>query len=194
MFRTITRILMIVVACAALVALAVTVKVGATGANPVAWMTSDSGPLAQGSNLSSASATATPDIAQNAQNPQNSQNAQDADGDGDSGTETSAAEDTQDNGQQAEQEQEMSGVVSNLDSANSTFTLTTSSGAVAVQVTSATQYEDGLSGLASLQSGMSVTVKGTAQAAGQMLATEVKGPSDTNATGGTDASSPDNGN
>ncbi len=186
MFRSITRILMIIVACAAFVALAITAKAGATSANPVAWMASDSGPLALGSKLSSASSTTTPDA---------TLNARDADSDGDSGAETSATEGAQDNDQQSEQaqEQELSGMVANVDSANSMFTLTTTSGAVAVQVTSATQYEDGLSGLASLQAGMSVTVKGTAQAAGQMLATEVKGSSDTSSTDGADTSSPDNG-
>ena len=186
MFRTITRMLMIILACAALVALAVVAKAGATGANPIAWMASDSGPLAQGSKLGSASATTTPGA---------TMNAQDADSDGDSGAETSAAEGAQDNDQQSEQaqEQEMSGMVANVDSANSMFTLTTGSGEIAVQVSSATQYEDGLSGLASLQSGMSVTVKGTAQAAGHTLATEVKGSSDPSSTDGSDTSSPDNG-
>ncbi len=183
MFRTITRMLMITLACAALVALALVAKAGAAGSNPAVWMASHSGPLAQGSNLGSASGATTPNTALNAQ---------DADGDGDSGAETSAAEGAQDN-DQSEQAQELSGVVANVDPANSMFTLTTTSGDVAVQVSSATQYEDGLSGLASLQSGVSVTVKGAAQAAGQMLADEVKGPSDSSSTDGTDASGSDSG-
>lgn len=194
MFRSITRILMIIVACAALVALAYTVKAGATGANPVAWMATDSGPLSQGSAPDVASATATPASPASPASPAIAPSAQDADGDGDSGAEANAAEDTQDSAQPDAQEQEVSGVVASVDSANSMFMLTTASGSVSVQVTSATQYEDGLSGLASLQSGMSVTVKGSAQAAGQTLATEVKGPSDSSGSDGADPSSPDNSN
>lgn len=186
MFRSTTRMLMIIVACAALVALAaltVAVKAGAQSANPLAWMARDSGPMTQGSKLDPASSTTTPGAAMNMQ---------DTDNDGDNG-----AESVQDNDQQSEQdqaqEQELSGMVASVDAASAMFTLTTASGSVAIQVTSATQYEDGLSGLASLQSGMSVKVKGTAQAAGQTLATEVKGSSDTNSTDGADTSSPDSG-
>lgn len=183
MSRSIARILMIVVACAALVALAITAKVGATGATPIAWMASDFGRLAQGSGPGAASPTTTAPA---------TLGAQDDDGDGDSGGEALANDGAQDNDQQSEQE--LSGVVASVDSANSAFTLTTASGAVAVHVNSATQYEDGLSGLASLRAGLSVTVKGAAQAAGQTLADEVKGSTDSSAPDGADASSGDSGN
>lgn len=172
MSRSIARILMIVVACAALVALAVTAKAGAAGANPVAWMTSDSGPLALGSGLGAAS-------------PSNAASARDDDGDADTTESAEGAQDDDQNTEQA-QAQELAGVVASVDSAHSAFTLTTASGAVAVSVTSATQYEDGLSGLASIQTGMNVSVKGAAQGVGQTLATEVKGSSDTSATDGAD--------
>ncbi|HZC04542.1 MAG TPA: DUF5666 domain-containing protein [Ktedonobacterales bacterium] len=196
MFRSITRILMIIVACAALVALAATAKAKISSASPIAWMTSDSGPLALASKLTSGDPTATPEVTQSAQNAQNGQSAQDAANDNDSGPDASGPEDLQENDQQSEQAQELevSGAVASVDSANSAFTLTTASGSVTVQVSGATQYDDGLNGLASLQSSMSVTVKGTAPSAGQMLATEVKGSSGATGSNGADTSSPDNGN
>jgi hypothetical protein len=176
---------MIVVACAALVALAITAKAGATGANPIVWMSSDSGPLALGSKLDAASPTTTTSA---------TLGAQDADNDGDS-AEASANESAQDNDQSEQaQEQELSGVVASVDPASSAFTLTTTSGAITVRVNSATQYEDGLSGLASLRAGLSVTVKGAAQALGQTLADEVKGSPDSSAPDGADMSSSDSGN
>ena len=170
MSRSIARILMIVVACAALVALGLTAKAGATSANPVAWMASDSGPLAGGQDAASPATTPSGALA-----------AQDGDSDGDSGAEATASEGVQDNEQQSEQgqEQELSGVIASVDAASSAFTLTTASGVVSVSVNGATQYEDGLSGLASLRPGLSVTVKGAAQALGQTLADEVKGSADT---------------
>lgn len=171
MFRATTRILVVTAACAALVALIFAMRAGAT------------------------SATTTPQATVNEQNATtgtNVTNVQDTDGDNDGSVESATAEDTQDSAQPQEQDQELSGTVASVDSANSMFILTTASGAVTVQVSSATQYDDGLSALGSLQSGMNVTVDAAAQASGQALATEVKGPSD--ATDAADSSAPDSGN
>lgn len=169
MLRSIARILMIVVACAVLFALAFTVKAGATSANTVAWLTSGSGPAMQMS-TPDASPSVTSSYGPGAQDV-DSANGSDI---------NEPAESAQENDPQ--NEQELSGIVSSVDSANAAFTLTTTSGAVTVHVNSMTQYDDGLSGLGSLQAGMAITVKSTSQAAGESLADEVKGSSDTNAT------------
>ena len=186
MFRVLARILMIVVACVALVAVAGIAR-AATGANPLAWMVSDSGTGAPQIGLAATSPSSGPADAPSG-GPSTTN-------DGDSDTTSSAesvAEDAQDTQESAQsndqaQEQEMRGVIASVDSANSAFTLTTASGPVMVTVSNATQYDDGLSGLSSLQSGMDVTVDGTSQASGQTLATEVKGPND---AGSNDASAP----
>lgn len=193
MFRVLARILMIVVACLALVAVAGIAR-AATGANPLAWMASDSGTGAPQIGLAATSPSSGP-----ADAPSGGPSATNSDGDSDtaSGAENTAedAQDTQESAQSNDQtqEQELSGVVASIDAANSAFTLTTASGPVTVTVSSATQYDDGLSALSSLQSGMNVTVDGTAQASGQTLASEVKGPQDASAPDAPDTSSPANG-
>jgi len=170
-------LLLIFVACVAIVALAITAKVGATGATPAAWMASGSGALTPQSGLPAADATTTTG---GALSPRTADNDGDAD--------TASAEGAQDDEQS--EEQELSGVVASVDATNATFTLTTASGEVAVSVTGATQYEDGLSGLAGLRTGASVIVKGSAQAAGHTLASEVKGSSDTSDSSATDGADP----
>lgn len=185
MSRSMTRILLIIVACVALVALAITAKAGATGANPAAWMVSDSGALGPLSGLPAADSTTTTG---GALSPRDADN----DGDADMAAGAESAQDDEQSSEQ-EQEQELSGVVASIDAAHSAFTLNTASGAVAVSVTGATQYEDGLSGLASLRAGASVTVKGAAHGVGRTLAAEVKGSSDASATDGADASGADSG-
>ena len=197
MFRVLARMLMIVVACLALVAVAGIAR-AATGANPLAWMASDSGTGAPQIGLAATSPNGGP-----ADAPSGGPSAtNDGDGDTTSSAESAAedAQDTQDSAQSSDQaqEQELSGVVASVDAANSAFTLTTASGPVTVAVSSATQYDDGLSALSSLQSGMTVTVDGTAQTPGQTLASEVKGSNDASAngasandTGSNDASAPD---
>ena len=73
-------------------------------------------------------------------------------------------------------------MVASVDTVGSTFTLATGTGPVIVTVNSATQFEDGLSGLGSMRQGAQVTVKGT-DSAGQALATEVQGATDSPDTG-----------
>ncbi len=207
MSRSITRILIVVVAGAALFALAFTMKVGASPANAVAWLTNGSGPATETSTpdtSSTASPINTPSGASPSYTTPSSPSspssaspaavsAQDTDGDNDGSVEANAPESAQSENPQSEQDQELSGVVASVDSGNSTFTLTTATGAVTISVNSMTQYDDGLSGLGSLQAGMSITVKSVSQSAGQMLADEVKGSSDP-ATSSADPSSPDSGN
>lgn len=203
MSRSITRILMIVVAGAALLALAFTMKVGASPANAVAWLTNGSGPVTQMS-TPDASSSASPVDTSSASNPSYTMpstasssssvavSAQDTDGDNDGSVEADAPESAQSESPQSEQEQELSGVIASVDAGNSTFTLTTATGAITISVNSMTQYDDGLSGLGGLQAGMSITVKCASQSAGQAVADEVKSSSDP-ATSAADPSSPDSG-
>ncbi len=203
MSRSITRILMIVVAGAALLALAFTMKVGASPANAVAWLTNDSGPAAQLSTPDTSS-SASPIDTPSDSNPSymmpspasstssGAVSAQASEGGNDGAAEANASESAQSESPQSEQEQELSGVVASVDSSNSAFTLTTATGTVTVSVNSMTQYDDGLSGLGSLQAGMSITVKCASQSAGQAVADEVKGSSDPATSA--DPSSPDSGN
>jgi Domain of unknown function (DUF5666) len=84
----------------------------------------------------------------------------------------------QDPSQDAAQENDLTGSVASVDTANSLLKLTTAQGTVTVQVTGQTLYEDGVASLASLQNGASVSVEGTPQANGQIVAAEIHGTTD----------------
>lgn len=176
MARIRTRLLMIAVMCLVALVIGGIARVAANGASPMSLLTNDSGPMALQNGLNGANPGDTPEATSSA--------AQGADSDGASDT-ASAPENAQDSAQENDQsaaqsndqaqEQELSGVVGSVDPANAMFTLTTASGTVTVTVTNATEYEDGLSALTSLRSGMQVTVESASSAAGQALATKVKG-------------------
>lgn len=187
MSRTFSRLLVIAIACVVALALAGGVAMARMGGDPMARMGFTSWPVALQSGPSAASQSQSTLPATPAAAP-----AQDPDGDGDAADNAQGNDPANDQANDPAQEPEISGVVASVDAANSAFTLATGTGPVIVTVNSATQFDDGLSGLSSMQQGAHVTVEGTASV-GQALATEVKGANDTNAPDSANNASPDTG-
>lgn len=96
------------------------------------------------------------------------------------------ANDDDDNNAQA---QDVSGVIASLDSANARFTLTQQDGtAVAVLVSSQTDFSDGLHGIADLRAGMHLEVQGMRQSDGSIAATHIHAEDNGDNTGDTGGS------
>ncbi|MGZ3674125.1 MAG: DUF5666 domain-containing protein [Ktedonobacterales bacterium] len=199
MSRSIARIMVIAIVCMSVALLAGKTLAAARGDSPV-WTTSGPGAATPQSGPDAGSPTSTPpngQIGQNAGSPTNtSQNGSNApqDADGNEAAEAPGSEGSEAGEQNANEvgEQEMAGSVASINTDNSTFTLNTAAGAVVVDITNQTEFEDGLTGLSSLHQGMNVQVDGVPQAAGHALADKVKGPSDTGASENSNDSNPEN--
>ncbi len=186
MSRSIVRILVIAITCMAVAVLVGVAVAAARGNTGVTWASSAPVPMVprmvpQDGPISG-SPTSTP--------ANNSNVAQDADGNGVADADAPGSEGSEAGDQNANDvnEQKLAGSITNIDTGNSTFTLNTATGEVVFTVTSQTQFEDGLTSLSSLQQGMNVRVDCIPQASGQAVAVDVKGPSDGDASGNSDAS------
>ncbi|HEX8036961.1 MAG TPA: DUF5666 domain-containing protein [Ktedonobacterales bacterium] len=204
MSRSIARIMVIAIVCLSVALLAGKTMAAARGDSPV-WTTSGPGAATSQSGPDAGSPTSTPpngQIGQNADNPTNTppngQNGQNAgsptntppngqnatqDVEQNEATEAPGSEGSEAGEQNANEagEQEMVGSVASINADGSAFTLKTATGAVVIDVTNQTEFEDGLMGVSSLHQGMNVRVDGAPQAGGHVLADKVKAPSDNGA-------------
>ncbi|WIG58284.1 MAG: hypothetical protein OJF49_001029 [Ktedonobacterales bacterium] len=78
-----------------------------------------------------------------------------------------------------DQSLEVDGTVAQVDTTQAMLTMTVGQGCVTVSVPANVEYKDGLTSLASVHQGMTLSIEGTRQADGSVAATEIKGSTDT---------------